>query len=46
MKTKATFNIVGSFNLTGRGLVIYGNIIEGTVIPGLKAPKITMQLSS
>ena len=27
----ATFQIEGSFKLTGRGLVIYGDIIRGTV---------------
>ena len=31
MITKDTFAIDGSFNLTGRGLVIYGDIVEGTI---------------
>ena len=30
----ATFQIDGSFNLTGRGLVIYGDIISGTISVG------------
>lgn len=31
MKTKATFNIDGSFKITGRGLVIYGDIVDGKI---------------
>ena len=31
MATVATFEIEGSFNLSGRGLVIYGDIVKGTV---------------
>ena len=31
MKVKATFNIDGSFKITGRGLVIYGDIVDGAI---------------
>ncbi len=31
MKTNATFDIEGSFKLDERGLVIYGDIIDGTI---------------
>jgi translation elongation factor EF-Tu-like GTPase len=31
MTTIATFEIEGSFKLTGRGLVIYGDIVSGTI---------------
>ena len=31
MKTKATFIIDGSFKITGRGLVIYGDIVDGKI---------------
>ena len=31
MTLHSTFEIEGSFNLTGRGLVIYGDIIDGVV---------------
>ncbi len=31
MGSKGAFEIEGSFKLTGRGLVIYGDIVEGTV---------------
>ena len=31
MKTTATFKIDGSFKITGRGLVIYGDIIDGKI---------------
>lgn len=31
MKSKATFNIDGGFKLTGRGLVIYGDIVDGVI---------------
>src|SRR4051794_903655 len=31
MKAKATFNIDGSFKITGRGLVIYGDIVDGVI---------------
>ena len=34
MKTIATFEIEGSFKLTRRGLVVYGDIINGTVTKG------------
>lgn len=31
MEVKARFDIEGSFKLTGHGLVIYGDILEGTI---------------
>jgi len=31
VKTNATFDIKGSFKLNERGLVIYGDIVEGTI---------------
>ena len=31
MKVKARFDVEGSFKLTGHGLVIYGDILEGTI---------------
>jgi hypothetical protein len=30
----AIFKVHTSFNLTGRGVVIYGHLIEGNVLPG------------
>ena len=34
MKSKATFNVEGSFKLSGRGLVINGDIVDGTISNG------------
>lgn len=31
MITKGTFDICGSFKLTGSGLVIYGDVVEGII---------------